>query len=232
AIRSRCPARSAASRIASIAASLESRFGAKPPSSPTPVSSPRSCSTFLSEWWTSAPTRSASEKLSAPAGTTMNSCRSIELSAWTPPLITFSIGTGPAKKREDRDRPFGRRGLRGRQRDTEDRVRAESALVRRPVKLDQGAVEPGLVEGIAAADGLGDLAVDVGDRLGDALAAVGLAAVSELNRFVHPGRRPRRHRGATQRAGIEANVDLDGRIASRVENLARVAAFDGAHASV
>ena len=24
----------------------------------------------------------------------MNSCRSIELSAWTPPLITFIIGTG------------------------------------------------------------------------------------------------------------------------------------------
>ena len=43
-----------------------------------------------------SPPRSAapSEKLSAPAGTTMNSCRSIELSAWTPPLITFSIGTG------------------------------------------------------------------------------------------------------------------------------------------
>ena len=39
---SRWPARSAASRITSIAASLDSRSGAKPPSSPTPVASPRS----------------------------------------------------------------------------------------------------------------------------------------------------------------------------------------------
>ena len=39
------PARSAASRIASIAASLEARSGAKPPSSPTAVARPRSCST-------------------------------------------------------------------------------------------------------------------------------------------------------------------------------------------
>ena len=38
--------------------------------------------------------RSPSEKLGAPAGTTMNSWRSTELSAWAPPLITFIIGTG------------------------------------------------------------------------------------------------------------------------------------------
>ncbi len=94
AIRSRWPACSAASRIASIAISLDSRSGAKPPSSPTPVESPRSSSSFFSSWYVSAAIRSASAKLSAPAGTTMNSCRSIELSACTPPLITFSIGTG------------------------------------------------------------------------------------------------------------------------------------------
>src|SRR4051812_14577831 len=38
--------------------------------------------------------RSASAKVSAPAGTIMNSCRSIEFCACAPPLITFSIGTG------------------------------------------------------------------------------------------------------------------------------------------
>ena len=42
AIRSRCPARSTASRIASSASSVASRSGAKPPSSPTAVASPRS----------------------------------------------------------------------------------------------------------------------------------------------------------------------------------------------
>src|SRR4051812_4545724 len=38
--------------------------------------------------------RSASAKVSAPAGTIMNSCRSIEFCACAPPLMTFSIGTG------------------------------------------------------------------------------------------------------------------------------------------
>jgi len=38
--------------------------------------------------------RSPSEKLSAPAGTTMNSWKSIEFWAWAPPLTTFIIGTG------------------------------------------------------------------------------------------------------------------------------------------
>ena len=40
------------------------------------------------------PQRSASAKLGAPTGMIMNSCRSIVLSAWTPPLTTFIIGTG------------------------------------------------------------------------------------------------------------------------------------------
>ena len=133
---------------------------------------------------------------------------------------------------EERDPLIGGRCLRSRKRDAEDRVRAEPALVRRPVELDHGAVEPGLVEGVATTDRIGDLPVDVGDRLGDALAAVGVAAVAELDRFVHPRRCPRRHRGAAKRAGIEVNVDLDGRIPSRVEDLARVDAFDRAHASV
>ena len=45
-------------------------------------------------WYVSVPQRSASEKLGAPTGITMNSCRSIVLSACTPPFTTFIIGTG------------------------------------------------------------------------------------------------------------------------------------------
>ena len=33
-------------------------------------------------------------KVGAPSGTTMNSWKSTELSAWAPPLRTFIIGTG------------------------------------------------------------------------------------------------------------------------------------------
>ena len=96
------------------------------------------------------------ERCPRPAGTTMNSCRSIELSACTPPLITFSIGTGSvvalvaAEVAEERHACVGGGGLRGRERDAEDRVRAEPALVRRPVELDQRAVERLLVGRVAA----------------------------------------------------------------------------------
>ena len=77
-----------------MASSLVARSGANPPSSPTAVDRCWSWSTFLSVWYVCAPQRNASENDGAPTGMIMNSCRSIELSAWTPPLTTFSIGTG------------------------------------------------------------------------------------------------------------------------------------------
>ena len=79
------------------ASSLESRSGAKPPSSPTVVPSPRSRRVPFRAWNTSAPMRRASEKLSAPQGTTMNSWKSTLLSACAPPLSTFIIGTGSTR---------------------------------------------------------------------------------------------------------------------------------------
>jgi hypothetical protein len=56
-------------------------------------------------------------------------------------------------------------------RHAEQRIGAESALGRRAVERDQGLVEPALIE-LAADDRLCDLAVDVGDRLADALSSV------------------------------------------------------------
>ena len=76
------------------AASLDSRSGAKPPSSPTAVLSPRALSVFLSAWNTSVPICRPRANESAPTGTIMNSWKSTELSAWAPPLRTFIIGTG------------------------------------------------------------------------------------------------------------------------------------------
>ena len=66
----------------------------------------------------------------------MNSCRSIELDACAPPLITFIIGTGNVVARlaaevpVERHARLGSRGLRRGEGDAEDRVRAEPALVR------------------------------------------------------------------------------------------------------
>ena len=69
-------------------------LGAKPPSSPTPVASPLSCSAFFSVWKISDPQRTASANVGAPTGMTMNSWKSIGLSACSPPLMIFIIGTG------------------------------------------------------------------------------------------------------------------------------------------
>ena len=156
----------------------------------------------------------------------MNSCRSIEFAACAPPLITFSIGTGSvaavvAAEPADRARlaRVGGGCLRGGERGAEDRVRAEAALVRRAVEVDQRAVERLLVGGVAPAQRLGDLAVDVPDRLRDALAAPRRAAVAQLDRLVHAGRGAGRDDRAAERAGLEPDVDLDGRIAARVEHL-------------
>ena len=83
-----------AARIIWIAASWLATLGAKPPSSPTAVLMPWSCRIVLSAWKVSAPQRTASRKLGAPTGMIISSCRSSELLAWAPPLITFIIGTG------------------------------------------------------------------------------------------------------------------------------------------
>ena len=128
-------------------------------------------------------------------------------------------------------RLVGRRLGHG-ERDAEDRVRAETALVRRPVELDQPLVERLLLVALHAADGLEDLAVHVRDRLRHGLAAVGVAAVAQLDRLVDAGRRARWNGCAARDAGLEADVDLDGGVAPGVEDLAGADVGDTAHSEV
>ena len=90
----RYPAVSIALTSSITASSLDGRFGAKPPSSPSAVERPRSCSRSFKAWYVSAPQRSASVKLAAPTGASMNSWRSTLLSACAPPLRTFMSGSG------------------------------------------------------------------------------------------------------------------------------------------
>ena len=68
--------------------------------------------------------------------------------------------------------------LRRRERDAEDRVRAEAPLVRRPVELDEPLVDGALVGGVHAAHRCAELAAHVLDRAADALAAACLASPS------------------------------------------------------
>ena len=124
-----------------------------------------------------------------------------------------------------------RRRLRRRERDAEDRVRAEPALVRGAVELDQPAVESGLLRRLHAEDGAADLAACVRDRLRDALAAPGRVAVAQLDRLVHARRRSRRNRGPTRGTRLEPHVDLDGRVPPRIEDLSGQHVGDAGHSA-
>ncbi len=123
------------------------------------------------------------------------------------------------------------RGLRGRKRDAEERVCPQAALVRRPVEVDEAPVERFLVRRVEPTHGVGDLAFDVRDCARHALAAVGVAAVAELDRLELPGRGAGGHGGAAGGARLEPDVDLHGRVAARVEDLPRVDACDRAHSA-
>jgi hypothetical protein len=113
--------------------------------------------------------------------------------------------------------------LRGSQRDAEDRVCAEPRLVLRAVELDQRRVECALVACVEAPDGLTDLTLDVADGLQDALASVdGGVAVAQLDRLELPGRRAGGNGGAAGGAGLERDLDLDGGVPARVQDLAGV----------
>ena len=219
------------------ASSLEPRSGAKPPSSPPAVPRPASCSVFFSAWKTSAPMRRHSENEAAPAGTTMNSWKSTLLSACAPPLRTFIIGTGRTRaSAPPRWRHSGWPASAAAACATASDTPRIALAPRRdlfsvPSSSIERGVEGGLVVGVAAVDGAGDLPVDVGDRGRHALAAVGVPAVAQLGGLELTGRGARRHGGAPGRAGAQRDVDLDRRVAAAVEDLAGVDAVNRAHVS-
>src|SRR5690606_6735861 len=121
-------------------------------------------------------------------------------------------------------------GLRDGERDAEDRVRAELALVGGAVEVDEGGVDEALVLGLEADELRGDV-VDHGvDRALDSLAQVaGLVAVTALDGLERTGRRARRHGGAGERPVVQDDLDLDGRVSAGVEDLARSNGFDAGH---
>ena len=105
------------------------------------------------------------------------------------------------------------------QRHAEDGVCAELRLGRRTVERDHGLVDTHLVGNVHADDGRGDHLVDILDGVQYALAQVtALIAVAELERFVLARRCAARNGCASECTRNGANFDLDGRIASRVED--------------
>ena len=159
------------------------------------------------------PIRIASAKLAAPAGTTMNSWRSIVLSACAPPLITFIIGTGrtrasvAAEVAEERDARPRRRPPsrpRARRRASRSRRAATCSACRRARSAAWSSA--GLVAGVEPAHApRRSRRSTLRDRLrARPCRRTRVAAVAELDRLVHAGRGARRDGGAAERAGLEA----------------------------
>src|SRR3954463_4427555 len=116
------------------------------------------------------------------------------------------------------------------ERHAEDGGGAQPALVRRAVEVDHDLVELGLLLDIEAAQRLEDLAVDGADCLGDALAEIaGLVAVAQFHRLMGAGGGARRHGSTAERTIFQHDVDLDGGIATAIENFAADDVDDGGH---
>ena len=158
----------------------------------------------------------------------MNSCRSIEFWACAPPLITFIIGTGsvarllaaePAVERDARPRP--RPPSRRRASTPRIAFAPSRPLFGVPSSSISALVERALVGRVEPGDA----------RRRSRRSTFATACVTPLPPYAAPpsrsstasctpGRRARRHRGAAERARLERDVDLDGRVAARVEDLA------------
>ncbi len=130
------------------------------------------------------------------------------------------LGVGSAEVFEKREADLAGGGMRGGERDGEQRVGAELRFVGRAVEGDHCAVDGDLIEGIEAGEFLGDDLLDVRDGLGDALAQVAvLHAVAQLPGFVFARAGAAGHGGAADGAAGEFNIGFDSGIAPGIENL-------------
>ena len=117
----------------------------------------------------------------------------MELSACTPAVDHVhhghrqDVGVRPRRRSGTGAARVVRRGPGHGQRHAQHGVGPQPPLGRSPVEVDQGQVDPPLVEGVEARQDLGDLAVDVLDGPEDTLAPVALPPVAPLGGLV--GRR-------------------------------------------
>src|SRR5690606_18146212 len=116
------------------------------------------------------------------------------------------------------------------QRDTEDGVGAELALVGRAVQVDEGLVEDALLARLEPEDLRGDVVDDGVDGVLDALAEVtALVAVTALDGLERTGGGARGDLCAGDGAVVQRDLDLHGGVATRVEDLACSYGLDAGH---
>ncbi len=115
-----------------------------------------------------------------------------------------------------------RRGARRSQRNGENRVRTQLALVGRAVERDHGLIDQPLVRCVHPLELGGNHGFDIGYGLQHALAEVmALVAVAQLHGFMLAGGSARRHDGAAERTAFQNHIGFHGRISARIKNFAR-----------
>ena len=114
-----------------------------------------------------------------------------------------------------------------RQRDPQDGVGAECLLVRRPVEVEHSLVDILLAGGVHPEQRRGDRVADMTQRLLHALSAEPGLVVAQLDRFAGPGGGAGGHGRPTETTPGEEHLDLDCRVAPRVEDLAGADRGDG-----
>jgi hypothetical protein len=116
------------------------------------------------------------------------------------------------------------------ERHAQDGVGTELALVGRAVQGYERSIEAGLVGRIHAKDLGSDDVADVGDGLLHTLATeASLVTVAQLDRFVNTSRGAGGNAGAAEGPVVQRDVDLDGRVATRIEDLSGFDGLDAAH---
>src|SRR5690606_26340353 len=111
---------------------------------------------------------------------------------------------------------------------TEDGVRTDSLLGGGAVESQHGGVGGGSRGGDKTEERRGKFGVHGFDRLKHAFAEVaGLGAVTEFDRLVLAGGCAGRNGRAADGAGFKMNVDLNGRVATGVDDLAAADFNDG-----
>ena len=137
-------------------------------------------------------------------------------------------GADPAQVAEQRQPAVVGRGPGVGQRHAQDGVGPEALLVLRAVEFVHAVVQRHLIQRVHAAQFVGQLGVDVLDRLQNPLAEVfRLVAVAEFPRLVDSGAGAAGHGRPAEAAVGQFHVDLDGRIAAAIEDLSGTDVYNG-----
>ena len=140
------------------------------------------------------------------------------------------VSVRPTDVTEEREVSRVGSSFRDREAHAENGVSTKLLLVVGAVNLDHGGVDDALLAGVETNDGRLDVLDDIGDSLLNTLAEVTLlVAISKFVGLECSGRRSRRHSRAGSGVVVEQNLNLDGWVSARVENLSGVEGNDVSH---